>query len=166
MELRVNVKKSFGAFTLEADFAASGDQLGIFGESGSGKSTLVNLLAGTMSPDAGSIQLDGLCLYRSDKNINIPPEKRRIAIVYQHPHLFPHLSVRNNLLYGYKRSAQENRRIRLESVAKVLKLEEILGRGVNNLSGGENSGWQLAAPYSPIRLCCSWTSRFRPWTMN
>ncbi|HLO24813.1 MAG TPA: molybdenum ABC transporter ATP-binding protein [Geobacteraceae bacterium] len=137
MELRLAVNKSFGAFTLEADFSASGDRLGIFGESGSGKSTLVNLLAGTIAPDDGSIHLDGECLYSREKCINVPPEKRRIAIVFQHPYLFPHMNVRGNLLYGYRRCASENRWVELAPVAKVLQLEGLLDRGVNNLSGGE-----------------------------
>lgn len=137
MELRVAVTKSFGAFTLEADFITSGDRLGIFGESGSGKSTFVNLLAGTIAPDEGSIHLDGECLYSSVDAINVPPEKRRIAIVFQHPYLFPHMNVRGNLLYGYRRCALENRLVELAPVAKVLKLEGLLDRGVNNLSGGE-----------------------------
>ncbi len=137
MELRVTVTKSFGEFSLAAEFASTGDRLGIFGESGSGKSTLANLLAGTAAPDEGSIHLGGECLFSSEAAIDIPPEKRRIAIVFQHPYLFPHMNVKGNLLYGYKRCAQENRRIDLESVAKVLKLEGLLERGVNNLSGGE-----------------------------
>jgi molybdate transport system ATP-binding protein len=137
MELRIGVVKSFGEFTLDADFTATSSRLGIFGESGSGKSTLVNLLAGALIPDSGSIFLDGECLYSKEKGVNVPPEQRRIAMVFQHPYLFPHLSVRRNLLYGYNRCAPKNRRIGLDSVAAVLKLEGLLERGVTNLSGGE-----------------------------
>ena len=137
MELSVNVAKSFGEFTLRADFTLKGDRLGVFGASGSGKSTLVNLLAGTMAPDDGTILLDGECLYSRSERINVAPERRRIAMVFQDPHLFPHLSVRNNLLYGYKRCVPEDRRIELDSVVEVLKLADLLDRGVSNLSGGE-----------------------------
>jgi molybdate transport system ATP-binding protein len=137
MKLEVAVTKRFGAFALDAAFTAESDRLGIFGESGSGKSTLVGLLAGTVTPDAGSIHLDGDCLFRSENHINLPPERRRIAMVFQDPHLFPHMNVRGNLLYGYKRCAFKNRRIDLESLVQILKLEGLLERGVNNLSGGE-----------------------------
>ncbi len=137
MNLAVSVTKCFGSFRLEADFTSEGDRLGIFGESGSGKSTLVNLLAGTMAPDVGTIHLDGECLYSSETGVDVPPEKRRIAIVFQHPHLFPHMNVKGNLLYGYKRCARENRRIELGPLVGILKLEGLLERGVNNLSGGE-----------------------------
>ena len=137
MKLVIAARKTFGPFTLDVDFTADSERLGIFGESGSGKSTLVGLLAGTISPDSGVIFLDDNCLFRSENHINLPPERRRIAIVFQDPHLFPHLSVRENLLYGYKRCAFENRRIDLESLVQILKLEGLLERGVNNLSGGE-----------------------------
>lgn len=137
MLLEVTATKSFGAFTLRADFSVSGERIGIFGESGSGKSTLVNLLAGIAAPDDGSISLDGQCLYSRPRGINLSPERRRIAIVFQNPHLFPHMTVKGNLLYGYKRCAPENRRVEFDPLVEVLKLEGLLERGVNNLSGGE-----------------------------
>ena len=137
MLLRMTAKKSFGAFTLTTDFTVAGDRVGIFGISGSGKSTLVSMLAGLQEPDCGEIILDGECLYSSSKRINFRPEQRRIAIVFQQHCLFPHLSVKNNLLYGFKRCPAENRTIDFNALVDVLKLEELLGRGVTNLSGGE-----------------------------
>ena len=135
--LRVNVKKRFGNFALMPISPSSGERIGIFGESGSGKSTLVGLLAGLREPDEGEIVLDGECLFSSRNRINVPPERRHIAIVFQQPSLFPHLSVRSNLLYGYKRRAVEHRRVDFEALVGVLQLEGLLARGVNNLSGGE-----------------------------
>jgi len=137
MEIRIAAEKRFANFALAADFTIAGKQIGIFGESGSGKSTLVALLAGIHHPDRGEIFLDGECLFSSTKKINVPTEQRRIAMVFQHPNLFPHLSVKSNLLYGFKRCAENNRSITLESLVGVLKLENLLQRGVNNLSGGE-----------------------------
>jgi len=137
MEIRINAQKSIGGFTLSADFTVTGDQVGIFGESGSGKSTLVGLLAGLHQPDRGEIFLDGECLFSSRKGIMVPPEKRRIAIVFQQPCLFPHLSVKSNLLYGFRRAAPEHRTIDFAALVSVLKLDTLLERGVNNLSGGE-----------------------------
>lgn len=137
MEIRIAAEKRFGNFALAADFTIVGKQVGIFGESGSGKSTLVALLAGIHHPDRGEIFLDGECLFSSAKGINVPTEQRRIAMVFQHPNLFPHLSVTSNLLYGFKRCAEKNRSITLESLIGILKLGNLLQRGVNNLSGGE-----------------------------
>lgn len=137
MHLSMKLNKSFGAFTLSTDVTVNGDKIGIFGVSGSGKSTLVNILAGLQEPDSGEILLDGDCLYRSAENVNLRPEKRRIAIVFQQHCLFPHLSVRNNLLYGYKRCPKDHRNIDFNALIAVLKIENFLDRGITNLSGGE-----------------------------
>lgn len=135
MELRVAIRKRFTSFDLNVDFTVSQDRIGVFGPSGSGKSTLVNLIAGLQQPDDGIIQLDGTTLF--DAKTNVPTERRRIGIIFQHPHLFPHLSVRRNLLYGHTRCTPENRKIDIDSLVGVLQIGHLLERGVNNLSGGE-----------------------------
>jgi len=137
MKLRMAVTKSFGSFTLSTDFTAKGERIGIFGKSGGGKSTLVNLLAGLLKPDSGEIFLDDTCLFSSFKGINLPPEQRRIAIVFQQHCLFPHLNVRNNLLYGFRRCPPQQRSIDFDALVALLGLEKFLVRGVTNLSGGE-----------------------------
>ncbi len=137
MELNISVYKSLGAFKLKVDVNLSGDHTGIFGTSGSGKSTLVNLISGLQQPDKGCITLNGETLFDSARGINIRAEHRRIGLVFQHSHLFPHLSVRENLLYGYKRSAPELRRIDFNSLVEVLQIGNLLERGVDLLSGGE-----------------------------
>jgi molybdate transport system ATP-binding protein len=137
MKLSMNVTKSFAGFTLTAGFSIDGDRIGVFGVSGSGKSTLVSMLAGLAEPDSGEIVLDGECLFNSDVGINLRPEQRRIAMVFQQHCLFPHLNVRNNLLYGFRRCPAEYRTIDFDALAGVLKLEGLLERSVTNLSGGE-----------------------------
>jgi molybdate transport system ATP-binding protein len=137
MHLSLTVQKCFGAFSLKADLAVSGERIGIFGKSGSGKSTLVSMLAGLVEPDSGEIMLDGDRLFSSSKRINLRPEQRRIAMVFQQHCLFPHLNVRNNLLYGYKRCPAACRTINFDTLVAVLKLDGLLDRGVTNLSGGE-----------------------------
>ncbi|MDP1989969.1 MAG: molybdenum ABC transporter ATP-binding protein [Syntrophales bacterium] len=137
MELQVKVDKRLGGFFLDMDFICQGQRTGLFGPSGSGKSTLVDLIAGLRKPDNGSILLDGERLYDSGKGICLPPERRRIGIVFQHPHLFPHLSVKGNLLYGRKRSALGHTNIDFVDLVETLQIGELLERGVNNLSGGE-----------------------------
>lgn len=137
MELSMTVQKSFGAFTLSADVAVSGSRVGVFGMSGSGKSTLVGMLAGLLEPDIGEIILDGNTLFSSARKVNLRPEQRRISIVFQQHGLFPHLSVRNNLLYGYRRCPSEYRTIDFDTLVAVLKLDSLLDRDVANLSGGE-----------------------------
>ncbi len=137
MNLKISIKKALGTFHLEVDCFLDRERVGVFGESGSGKTTFVNLLAGLLAPDSGAIFLDGQCLFSGEKGIDIPPERRRIGVVFQHPHLFPHLSVKGNLLFGYKRCAPENRKVDFPALVDVLRLGDLLKRGIANLSGGE-----------------------------
>lgn len=137
MDLVVDIEKRHGDFLFRADFSLNANRCGIFGPSGSGKSTLMHLLAGLERPDRGSITLAGRTLYSSATGINLPPEQRRIGVVFQHGHLFPQISVRKNLLYGWQRTAIAERRISPEALIKVLNLGHLLDRGVNLLSGGE-----------------------------
>lgn len=137
MKLQIDVVKTQGNFTLQAAAVAEGQRIGIFGQSGCGKSTLVHLVSGLLQPDRGEITIDGETLFSSAKNISLPPEQRRIAIVFQQAMLFPHLGVKANLLYGYKRCRTPNRRIDPAAIIEVLQLEPLLKRGVNRLSGGE-----------------------------
>ncbi len=137
MNLRIDVEKKQGNFLLQVNAEVSGERIGIFGQSGSGKSTLVHLISGLLQPKKGEIFLDDECLFSTAKGVNLSPERRRIAIVFQQAMLFPHLSVKANLLYGYRRCRIENRRIRPEALIDLLQLQPLLLRGVENLSGGE-----------------------------
>ena len=158
MELRVCVEKRFGDFALDADFTVAGERIGIFGESGSGKSTLVGLLAGLHEPDRGEIVLDGDCLFSSRDRINVPAERRHVAIVFQQPSLFPHLSVRSNLLYGYKRRSVEHRSVDFQALVDVLQLESLLSRGVTTSPVGKISGWPWRARVLASPGSFSWTT--------
>ena len=137
MELHFSAQKRFSTFSLDADFTVTGNRIGIFGPSGSGKSTLIDLLAGLEKPDGGTIVLDKKTLFDKTRKVNVPPEQRRMAMVFQRPSLFPHLTVRGNLLYGYKRRSTEERRISFDDVVEVLEVGRLLHRGVKHLSGGE-----------------------------
>ncbi len=138
MELQLQLRKQQGDFALELDLKVSGERIGIFGPSGSGKSTLVNLLAGLARPDAGQILLDGQPLFDSSNRINLLPHRRRIALVFQQHGLFPHLTVRKNLLYGYQRCPAAERRIELAEVAEVLEITDLMGQMPDTLSGGQS----------------------------
>jgi molybdate transport system ATP-binding protein len=137
MDLKVDVKSRFSSFSLEMNFQVQGDRVGIFGPSGSGKSTLVNLISGLIRPETGSIILDEQTLFDSEQGKDIPVDHRRIGMVFQRPHLFPHLTVKGNLLYGFKRCPRGHHKITLDKVVDVLQLDRLLERGIKNLSGGE-----------------------------
>ncbi|MBM9537927.1 molybdenum ABC transporter ATP-binding protein [Desulfobulbus alkaliphilus] len=137
MQLAVSIRKKLGTFHFAAEFDLIGQRIGLFGPSGSGKSTLMHLLAGLLRPDSGSIRLDSTVLFDSTRGINLRPEQRRIGVVFQHSHLFPHMNVRRNLLYGWRRIPESDRHFEPESIIEVLHLGHLLDRGVNLLSGGE-----------------------------
>ncbi|MDY0190587.1 MAG: molybdenum ABC transporter ATP-binding protein [Desulfuromonas sp.] len=137
MKFDIDLTKKNGNFQLNASFALEENRLGIFGPSGSGKSTLINLISGLLTGDSGHISLDEQWLYHGNKGINLPTNKRRIAVVFQHAHLFPHLLVESNLLYGYKRVAPQLRKLEPADVIEVLELEPLLKQRVTGLSGGE-----------------------------
>jgi len=144
LNLNVQLKKSIGTFRLDTTFTLSNPRTGIFGPSGSGKSTLMNLLAGLARAGSGYITLDDQRIFDSTKKINLKPEQRGIGVVFQHAHLFPHMNVHQNVLYGYKRTKPENRRIEPDDLFERLGISALLSRNVNNLSGGERQRVALA----------------------
>ena len=111
MELRVAAQKRFGDFLLDVDFAVRGDRVGVFGPSGCGKSTLVGLVAGLYRSDRGLIILDGETSSIARRGATSRAEQRRIGMVFQRPSLFPHLSVKGNLIYGYRACPPDLRKI-------------------------------------------------------
>jgi molybdate transport system ATP-binding protein len=137
MKLQVEVEKQFADFHCAVNFVTDGERCGIFGPSGSGKSTLMYMLAGLLTPDRGRIQLNGTTLFDSAARINLAPEKRRVGIVFQHAHLFPHMNVRKNLFYGRNRLDSVDKTIEPEQLIEMLQLGHLLDRGISRLSGGE-----------------------------
>lgn len=143
-----------------ADFSLSATQVfdapitGILGASGSGKSTLLALIAGLLKPQQGVIKLNGHTLCDSQSRIWEPPHKRHIGLVFQDGQLLPHLTVRNNLLYGYNNILAAQRRFHLDAIVDLLEIGHLLERRPGNLSGGEKQRVALgrAVLYSPELL--------------
>lgn len=137
MTLRVRVRKTLGDFVLDADFESAGRVTTLFGRSGAGKSTLVNLIAGLIRPDDGLIAIDGTVLFDSRSGIDLPTFRRRVGYVFQEGRLFPHLSVRRNLLYGMRRTPHGDRWSAFDQVVDLLGIGALLDRRPASLSGGE-----------------------------
>jgi molybdate transport system ATP-binding protein len=116
----------------------------IFGPSGSGKTTLLNCIAGLDSPNRGEIHFRGRPYYSSSQRKNVPAEKRRFGYVFQDSALFPHMSVKENVLYGYKLSPASLRTVDLDQLLTLLQLGPLMGRRVTSLSGGERQRVALA----------------------
>lgn len=143
-----------GNFALHACARMDSRVTGLCGASGAGKSTLLALIAGLQKPDSGCILLDGRVLVDTDKKIFLPPEKRHIGLVFQDAQLFPHLSVKHNLLYGFHRLKPEERSFSLEEILGLLEIRHLLDRHPRLLSGGEKQRVALgrALLYSPRLL--------------
>lgn len=137
MILQVDVQKQYADFLCAVSFVTDQERCGVFGPSGSGKSTLMYMLAGLLAPDRGMIALNGVTLFDSEAGINLAPEKRRVGIVFQHSHLFPHMNVRKNLFYGRNRLGSTEQTIEPEPLIEMLQLGPLLDRGISRLSGGE-----------------------------
>jgi molybdate transport system ATP-binding protein len=135
--LAVEVEKQLGAFKVAARFEAAGGATALFGPSGAGKTSVVNMIAGLIRPDRGSIVLDDTALFDSKSGVNVPPHQRRIGYVFQEGRLFPHLSVRQNLDYGRWMSGRPRDAGEFERIAKLLDIGHLLDRRTRALSGGE-----------------------------
>ncbi len=135
--LSLDVQLQRGAFELEANFSLDKPVTGLFGSSGSGKSTLLNMVAGLAHPDKGWLKLGDKHLFHSHKNINLSPNKRDVGVVFQDSQLFPHMSVSQNLLYGYKRTLRNQRRFKKNEIIDLLEIGHLLKKRPLQLSGGE-----------------------------
>jgi molybdate transport system ATP-binding protein len=135
--LEVAVRHRLGDFVLDAAFEATGGLIALFGRSGSGKTSLINVIAGLIRPDRGRVAIDGEVLTDAAAGIFLPPRRRHIGYVFQEGRLFPHMSVRQNLLYGRWFASKGGRAGEIEHVIELLGIGGLLGRRPANLSGGE-----------------------------
>ncbi len=134
--LSVTLKKHWPGFTLDAAFDAEGGATVLFGPSGSGKTLIVKAVAGLGRPDNGRIVLGGRVLLDTATALNVPPEQRRVGVVFQEPRLFPHMTVERNLLYGW-RLLKPAARPDTQEIITLLGIGHLLHRRPNRLSGGE-----------------------------
>lgn len=97
MKLFVDIQKKLRDHPLQVAFEIEATTLGILGASGCGKSMLLKCIAGIETPDSGRIQLGERVLFDQEKGINLPPQKRKVGLLFQQYALFPHLTVYKNL---------------------------------------------------------------------
>jgi len=134
--LSVSVTHRLGGFTLDAAFESAGGLTALFGRSGAGKTSLINAIAGLYRPDRGRIAIDDTVLTDTVSGVFVPAHRRRVGYVFQEGRLFPHLNVRQNLVYGrwFAGSAGGGE---LDQVVELLGIGHLLARRPANLSGGE-----------------------------
>jgi molybdate transport system ATP-binding protein len=134
--LDLAITRHFGDFELDAAFKVPVGVTAVLGRSGAGKSTVVASVAGLTRPDRGRIALGDETLFDSTRRIDLPPRKRRVGVVFQESRLFPHLSVRTNLLFG-RRRRRDAVAPSFEEVVETLGIGALLDRRPRSLSGGE-----------------------------
>jgi molybdate transport system ATP-binding protein len=137
--LELDVRCSVGAFALDAAFRTGAGITALFGSSGAGKTTLLNLIAGLARPASGRIAVGQRSLYDSGAGIDLPAHRRRVGYVFQEGRLLPHLTVRQNLLYGrfFAKGRKAAAISSFEHAVELLGIGHLLDRRSGSLSGGE-----------------------------
>ena len=133
MDLRVSIRKRLRDFTLEVAFRVRDEVFALFGASGCGKSITLKCIAGIETPDCGSITLNGRTLYDSAKNINLPPQARRVGYLFQNYALFPNMTVAQNITFA----ATGDKLSKLKQNIERFQLHGLENAYPNQLSGGQ-----------------------------
>ena len=141
-----NISKKMGNKNVLNQFSITiehGEILALLGNSGCGKTTLLRILAGLELPDSGTIKI-------SNKDVtHLPPEKRNIGLVFQDFALFPHMSVKKNILYGLHSLPKNERMTRINEVAELTDITDLINQFPHQLSGGQQQRVALARSLAP-----------------
>jgi len=135
--LEVDIEHRLGAFELDIHFRSGRGLTALFGRSGAGKTSVINAIAGLVRPERGRIVVDGWVLMDTERGIRTPAHHRRVGYVFQEDRLFPHLTVRQNLLFGRWFAPGSGPPARLDDVVDLLGIGSLLDRRPGRLSGGE-----------------------------
>jgi molybdate transport system ATP-binding protein len=135
--LDIDVQLRRGGFERHVRIAEEARVVALTGPSGAGKTSVLNAIAGLVRPLSGRIAIDGRTLFDSARGIDIATHRRRVGYVFQDARLFPHRSVRANLLYGRHGRRGDAAAFGLDAVVDLLGIDALLERRPANLSGGE-----------------------------
>jgi molybdate transport system ATP-binding protein len=137
MRLEVAIRHPLGRIALDLHFTCGNGLTALLGPSGSGKTSVLNVIAGLLRPAYGLVRLDGDVLADTTQGVWLPSHRRRVGYLCQEPRLFPHLTVRQNLLFGRWFTPVALRHVSPDDVVDLLDLRGLLGRRPVRLSGGE-----------------------------
>ena len=144
MTLSVCLRHAFPGFDLDVAFEAPPGVTVLFGPSGSGKTSLINAVAGLLRPDTARIAAGDWVLVDTASRRFLPPHRRRLGYIFQEGRLFPHMSVRQNLLYGRWFAPRDAKREDFGHVVEMLGIGHLLDRRPGALSGGEKQRVAIA----------------------
>ena len=137
MGLKVDIKKRVNGFSLDVSWEIGNELAVLFGYSGAGKSLTLKLVAGLMKPDSGIIESNGTVCFNSVSGIDLPPQNRSFGYVFQDLALFPHMTVRENILYGAKGVSINERAERLSGLINKFRIQGIEDKMPSEISGGQ-----------------------------
>ena len=157
MSLEVDIKKTFGSYTLDVSFTAEDEVFGLLGASGCGKSLTMRSIAGIETPDEGRIVVNGKVFFDSEARINLKPQDRGVGYLFQQYALFPNMTVYQNIVCGVKgamkRAGAENsgrsisKTEKEEMIGDIIDLVHLNGleeKKPKQISGGEQQRVALA----------------------
>lgn len=147
LEARVRKSRLGGAgaaFLLDVGISISSGIAILFGPSGSGKSTLLDCIAGLLRPDSGRVAAGEQVLFDADLGVDLPPQQRHIAYVFQTLALFPHMNVMDNVAYGLATVPAQQRFARVREALEAFRVDKLSKRKPAEISGGERQRVALA----------------------
>lgn len=144
MGLSVRLLKAVNRFTLDVEWTTDNELAVLFGYSGAGKSLTLQLIAGLLEPDEGSVSLNRRVLFDSHSHISVSPQQRSLGYVFQDLALFPHMTLMENILYGAKGLPKDERKAKAQDIIKTFRLDGLEARFPSEISGGQKQRVALA----------------------
>ncbi len=149
-----HVTKRFGKFIAVDDLnmvIENNSFITLLGPSGCGKTTTLRMIAGLETPTEGEIIIDGVTVFSSARNINVPPNKRDVGFLFQNYALWPHMTVYQNIAFGLENLKWDKERVRarIKELLVMLKIEEFEKRYPSELSGGQQQRVAIARTLAP-----------------
>jgi molybdate transport system ATP-binding protein len=148
--IQARIAKTFRAgpdspgFSLEVEFQAGAGVTALFGPSGAGKTLTLESIAGFVKPDSGRILLDDAILFDAAAQVNAPPRRRNCGYVFQNYALFPHMTLRQNLMFAAERRPRLERHRRVAEMLDRFHLSDVAGRRPHQVSGGQKQRCSIA----------------------
>ena len=134
--LDVDIQKKLEFFELDIKFTVGNGLLAIQGMSGSGKTTILNCISGIKTADKGHIRLNNKIFFSSNDNINMKIKDRNVGYVFQNYALFPHMTVRENILFGVNKKYTDYEK-ELSYISDMMKIRHLMDKYPSEISGGE-----------------------------